>query len=142
MRRRRVASPLNAISLWTQVAAQSTEMLVASAEVITRRTQRMASSGISPDATDRREMQRMLGEKVSASGESMLAMCVGGGRLYLDVCAHLFSMFGPASGRPGSAFASANQAASHSLARMAGDVLEPYRARATSNVKRLRKSRV
>ncbi|HEX6364045.1 MAG TPA: polyhydroxyalkanoate granule-associated phasin [Albitalea sp.] len=61
-------------ALWTDVALRTSEMLVASAQVIGHRTRRIAAAGHSPGLRDRREFARMGFEKVEAAGESLWAM--------------------------------------------------------------------
>lgn len=156
-RRRRSVPPFNALSLWTDFAARSAEMLFASAEVISRRVQRIAVVGAAPDAADRRELQRMVDEKMSASSESMQAIILGSGTLltdsFLRICAemgqHAFSICSGIGRTPAKAMRDSqrsmarwgelNGSAANAAAKLAGDALEPFHARATANVKRLRK---
>ena len=60
--------------LWNDLALRTSEMLVASAQVIGHRTSRMATAGHSPSVRDRREFTRMGMEKVEAASESAWAM--------------------------------------------------------------------
>jgi len=60
--------------LWNDLALRTGEMLVASAQVIGHRTQRIATAGHSPSQRDRREFTRMGIEKVEAASESVWAM--------------------------------------------------------------------
>lgn len=158
MRRRRSSvPPVNPFSLWSDFAARSTEMLVASAEVISRRTQRIAAAGAAPDTADRRELQRMVAEKMSASSESMQAIILGSGKFCTDsffrMCAemtqHAASFYLGAGTTPSKAMRESqrslarwgelNKSTANAAAKLAGAALEPYRRRATGNVKRLRK---
>ena len=50
------------------------ELAAAAQQVIALRTARMLASGASPTASDRREMSRMVSEKIGAFGESWWAM--------------------------------------------------------------------
>ena len=76
MARRRSSPPLPALpfALWNNLALRAGEMLVASAQVIGHRTQRITAAGHSPSLRDRREFSRMGQEKVEAAGESLWAM--------------------------------------------------------------------
>ena len=60
-------------ALWSELAARTTEMLVASAQVIGHRTGRMAGAGATPSLRDRREFSKMGMEKAEAIGESAFA---------------------------------------------------------------------
>lgn len=60
--------------MWNELAMHTAEMLVASAQVISHRTSRMATAGHSPSLRDRREFTRMGLEKIEAAGESAVAM--------------------------------------------------------------------
>jgi hypothetical protein len=73
MPRRKPPAPA-AFMLWTDLALRTSEMLLASAQVIGHRTGRMATAGPSPNARDRKEFTRMGLEKVAAANESALAM--------------------------------------------------------------------
>lgn len=74
MPRKSAAIAVNPFALWTDLALKTTEMLAASAQVITHRTGRMAKAGPSPSLRDRREFTKMGAEKVEAIGESAWAM--------------------------------------------------------------------
>jgi len=60
--------------LWNALAAQTAEMILASAQVIGHRTRRMALAGAAPSARDRREFTLMTREKVEAGAQSIQAM--------------------------------------------------------------------
>lgn len=64
----------NPLMLWWDIAVMSQELMVASATVIQKRTGRMAAAGLSPSASDMREMQLMGSEKIAAAGASASAM--------------------------------------------------------------------
>ena len=64
----------NPISVWTDVALKTCEMMMASAEVIGHRTGRMAVAGPIPSASDSREFALMGREKIEAAAESARAM--------------------------------------------------------------------
>jgi len=65
---------LNPFAAWSSLALTGSEMLVASAEVITRRVHRMAVSDPIPSVEDQREFTLMGQEKVEAGAESLMAM--------------------------------------------------------------------
>jgi hypothetical protein len=64
----------NPLSVWTDVAVKTYEVMVASAEVIGHRTGRMAVSGPMPNTSDQREFALMGQEKIEAAAESARAM--------------------------------------------------------------------
>jgi hypothetical protein len=64
----------NPISVWTDLAVKTYEMMVASAEVIGHRTGRMAAAGPIPNPSDQREFALMGQEKIEAASESARAM--------------------------------------------------------------------
>jgi hypothetical protein len=64
----------NPLSVWTDLALNTCEMMVASAEVIGHRTGRMAVAGPIPSARDQREFALMGREKIDAAAESARAM--------------------------------------------------------------------
>ena len=69
----RKSSHLNPFALWTDLAIQTTGMMLASAEVISHRTARMAQASIPPSGRDTAEFTLMGQEKVEAATESMQA---------------------------------------------------------------------
>jgi hypothetical protein len=64
----------NPISVWTDLALNTCEMMMASAEVIGHRAGRMAVAGPIPNASDQREFALMGQEKIEAAAESARAM--------------------------------------------------------------------
>jgi len=64
----------NPFSVWTDLAMNTCEMMVASAEVIGHRAGRMAVSGPIPNVRDQREFTLMGQEKIDAAAESARAM--------------------------------------------------------------------
>lgn len=140
--------PVNPFSMWTRLATQSTEMLLASGEVIAQRSQRMAAMGPNPDTGDRREMQRMVDEKVSAANESVQAMSSRAAGLYQASMLQWFDLMG----RQTAAMAGIGRAprldtstrvvaakASQAAVQITTAGLAPFHRRATANAKRLRK---
>jgi hypothetical protein len=87
MRRTRGWAGVNVLWPWIGLATRYAEMAAASAEVIARRTQRIAMAGSSPSERDRREFVRMGQEKIDASTES--ARAAGAELLRLN---HRFAM--------------------------------------------------
>lgn len=131
---------------WMDLALRSTATLMASGEVIARRSQRMATMGPRPSGADRREMQRMVEEKVSATGESLQAMGMQTMALmqssalqWMNVAqAQTLSMIG--LGRIPSQ-SSASRAALRAPVAMMEAGLKPFHRRATANASRLRRKR-
>jgi hypothetical protein len=70
------ANMANFFKLWLDVALDTSEMMTASAQVISHRTTRMAQAGLVPDARDQKEFHLMKQEKVEAATESIYAMAL------------------------------------------------------------------
>jgi hypothetical protein len=150
-----------AFHAWTDLMWKMGEMSLASAQVITHRTTRMAAAGPLPNSRDRQEFSRMGQEKVEAATESALA-----------IAARLTTMSGMVSVRAFGNMINANAALmslaasrtsgqffvrqaklanavsrsavtasawTGSAARLADSGLKPIHARATANARRLRK---
>jgi hypothetical protein len=64
----------NALLAWANLAFQTSELMLASANVIQHRTRRMAVSGLAPREEDRREFARMGREKLIGFGASAAAI--------------------------------------------------------------------
>lgn len=64
----------NPFAIWTSLAFKTGEMMMASAQVIGHRTNRMVASGPMPNERDRREFSLMGQEKMEAASESVQAM--------------------------------------------------------------------
>ena len=62
------------LAIWSRLAVTTGEMLLASANVIHHRTQRMAKASVPPNPRDRREFSRMVKEKGEAARDSAQAM--------------------------------------------------------------------
>ena len=163
MKRRSVySSSVNPFLIWTDLAFKSGEMLLASAQVIGHRTQRMALAGPTPNAKDRREFTLMGEEKIVAAAESAQAMAMSMINLSQQVGALAFrqmltgatAMMSLASSRTtGQSVARqarlvrdtmANSAVatsqlSTSAARLVDKGLKPVHSRAKGNAKRLAK---
>ena len=118
-------SPLalvNPALLWMQLATQTAEMLVASAQVISVRTARMAAAGPTPNARDRREFSRMGTEKVAAAGKSAMAAGTRLPALMLATPGHSTAAWMALWGQ---------------WARLGSAALAPVHATATANARRL-----
>lgn len=74
MTRKRTFMPANPFSIWLDLATKSSEMMMASAQVITSRTTQMAMSDMPPSDKDSKEFALMSSEKMEAASESFLAM--------------------------------------------------------------------
>lgn len=140
-------------------------MLFASAQVIHHRTNRLAQSGVSPNARDRREFTRMGQEKIEAATESAQAMAARMVTLNTQMGATAFRQMLNGMGElmsmlasPAAALSAKGQAellrdAVNNSARVASQLsgsmaqvahvaqqgLKPIHSRATGNAKRLLK---
>lgn len=74
MKRSRTPSFTNPFLVWFRLAWKTSEMMLASAQVIQHRTSRIAEAGATPSARDRREFALMRQEKIEAGVESASAM--------------------------------------------------------------------
>jgi hypothetical protein len=150
----------NPFGVWFTLAAKTSEMLLASGQVIAHRLNRIARAGINPDARDRKEFTLMAQEKVDAMFESQQAMGMRLMRMAQQAGALLFKQWLDAGSRmiglavsrdlaqstsKQSAFVQASPANlaalfsqwSQAMAGLAHHGLKPIHARATSNAKRL-----
>jgi hypothetical protein len=73
-RRRTRRAPVNPFSAWTSLMLKTSEMMLASAQVIGHRTGRMATAGAIPSARDQKEFTLMGQEKIEAVAESTQAI--------------------------------------------------------------------
>lgn len=73
-RRRTHYRSTNPFLAWTGLATKTTELVMASAQVITHRTNRIAMAGPAPCERDQREFALMGQEKIDALSESAFAM--------------------------------------------------------------------
>jgi len=141
MRRRnpRASAATFPLTLWWDLATRSSQMMTASAEVIVRRSSQLGGMSHPPSASDRKEMLGMVSEKVAASQQSATAMLASASsaasQFWMDqwlACAGLGTRKAPT-------VAEAMATASAASARMLSAGMQPYRQRAISNAKRLRK---
>ena len=143
---RRIRQPANLFSIWLDLAARSAEMYGASGEVVAKRTQRMAKMGPNPEASDQREMKRMVDEKADAASESLEAMGASIATAYQRMMIRGMDrmmrnatsmMLGGKPGRMTVGLTLTEVATTAAKVAKAG--MTPYHRRATSNAKRLRK---
>ncbi|WP_136419317.1 polyhydroxyalkanoate granule-associated phasin [Herbaspirillum sp. ST 5-3] len=153
----------NPFVVWTQLALKTSEMMVASAQVIHHRTGRIARAGVIPNERDQREFTLMGQEKVEALAESAQAMAARMIVIYTQIGTLAFKqLLNGASGfmtyiaSPATILSAKSQAdllgstlggsaalasqLSSSLARLAHHGLKPIHTRATGNAKRLLRS--
>lgn len=160
---RRLSFPAaNPFFVWSQVALKTSEMLFASAQVISHRTSRMAMAGPMPNARDRKEFTLMGQEKLEAAQESAAAMSVRLFAVQSRIGTAMLQQMGENAGwfwrlalNPALAASIDGQArqmaalfgnpladwsrASRSLAEVAQHGLKPVHSRATANARRLGK---
>lgn len=152
------------ILAWSTLALTTSEMLLASAQVIAHRTGRIAMSSLPPNARDQKEFTLMAQEKVEAVTESMQAIALHAmsinqrlGMLAFKQLLSVATGFTTLGANPtlahcgkrqrqvvANAMAGAATSASRlsgSLAGLAQHGLKPVHARATGNAKRLLKKR-
>jgi hypothetical protein len=152
---------VNPFLLWTDLAFKIGETMLASAQVIGHRTNRMALAGPTPSARDQREFALMGQEKVAATAESAQAMAASllmlnqqvGALAFKQMLTGTSAMMSLAFSRtPGQAFvrqtrlvrdtiansALATPQISTSAARLVQKGLKPIHGRAKANAKRLR----
>lgn len=132
----------------TTTMARALELAIAAPAVIALRTARMAAAGAAPSAADRREMTRMVDEKVGAFTASWFAMAARQQRAQQEWwAAFARSWWSPwLSPRPGVAFdAAAARSFANRIQRSQAAVfaqgLAPLHRAATANLRRLSGSR-
>jgi hypothetical protein len=161
MKRSRTRLSGNPFLMWAELALKTSEMMIASAQVIGHRTGRMAAAGTRPNARDRREFRLMGQEKLEAAAESTrhMAACmmtmdpfiaVRATQQMLTAATAAMSLAGSrtvaqALARQAKFVRALNRSArtasriSGSSARLAQRGLRPIHARATANARRLGK---
>ena len=154
-----VASSHDPLLLWTALANQATEMMLASAEVISHRTGRMASAGPAPSADDLDEFSLMTQEKFEAAAESSFSVTAHWLQLNQQLWTQTFSQMQAGMSALMSAATSPNVAESmthhaalitamspsveaqaqfaNAAADLAHTALKPIHTRATANAVRL-----
>jgi hypothetical protein len=126
---------------WWNVGMRTADMMLASSEVIARRSQWMGKMGATPSASDQRELQRMVGEKLHAAQDSLLAISIMTGDAYWSAAMRWVEQPGwtMQGTLDGAAMARAASGAWSDAARIVDAGMKPFGERAKSNVKRLRK---
>lgn len=149
----------NPLLLWTALANQASEMMLASAEVIGHRTGRMAAAGAAPSADDMDEFSLMTQEKFEAAAESSSSVTAHWLKLNQQLWTQMFTQMQAGMTAMMSAATSSNLAESmahhatlyaamspsadtqaqfsNAAADLARSALEPIHARATANAERL-----
>ena len=129
---RRRNTPAAAVNAWMSLAMRSSEMLLASAEVIARRSYQLGTT-TAPNRRQEQEVRRMIDEKVDASADSIMAMSFKSLELWQRM---LFQPLTLTSSR-----GAVNSMIGLTTASM--DVmtagLKPFHQRSRSNVRRLRR---
>ncbi|WP_426271772.1 hypothetical protein ACN9MB_10555 [Dyella kyungheensis] len=123
----------NPMMVWWNLAARSAEMLTASAEVVARRSVQMSRMGHSPSARDRSELVGMVTEKVAATQQSATAMFFTASSTAAHAWLTPWWLYNGRGSRKSAA------AVTDSAAEILTAGMQPYRQRAISNAKRLRK---
>lgn len=163
MKRVRVQTlPANPFLVWAQLAFRAGEMMMASAQVIGHRTDRMTTGGSWANARDRREFSRMGREKFEAATESAQAMAAhmmtmdprpglrasqqmfeGTTAMTSLIASRTVGQYLERQARLMRVMSNSGTAASwfsDSTARLAQHGLKPIHSRATANARRLGKS--
>lgn len=144
---------------WSELANQATEMMLASAQVISHRTGRMAAAGPAPSTDDLDEFSLMTQEKFEAATESSLSVAAHCLQLNQQLWTQMLAQMQDAMTAMVSAATSSNLAESMThqatlitamspsvdahtqLSNAAADLtrraLDPIHARATANAERL-----
>lgn len=160
MKRNRIGSSYFVpFMLWNDLATKIGEMMLASAQVITHRTRRMATAGSMPNSRDRREFTLMGHEKVEATVASANSMARHimtmdpflGVKAMQQMLAGMAAMMSLAGSRTSSQAIVRQARLARTVAQSAGTVarisgssarlaqrsLKPFHSRATANAKRL-----
>ena len=144
---------------WSELANQATEMMLASAQVISHRTGRMATAGPAPSADDLDEFSLMTQEKFEAAAESSLSVAAHCLQLNQQLWTQMLAQMQDAMRAMVSAATSSNLAESmthqatlitamspsvdahaqfsNAAADLTRRALDPIHARATANAERL-----
>ena len=112
---------------WLDLALDSMALMQGSAVVIGKRTAAMATAGPNPPAAHKREMRRMVEEKVSASAESWTRAAFASASIYQSMAIN--AMLG---GRVPS-----STQVQRAAIKVLGAAAAPYRSKVRGNVKRL-----
>ncbi|MEO7053189.1 MAG: hypothetical protein ABI128_16135 [Rhodanobacter sp.] len=112
---------------WLNLALDSMALMQGSAIVIGKRTAAMATAGPNPPAAHKREMRRMVEEKVSASAESWTRAAIASVSVYQSMATNAML------GRRAPSSTQVQRAA----IKVLGVAAAPYRSKVQGNVKRL-----
>ena len=112
---------------WLNLTLDSMALMQGSAVVIGKRTAAMATAGLNPAPAQKREMRRMVEEKVSASAESWTRTAFASANVYQSMA--MAAMLGR---RPPS-----NTQLQRAAIKVLGAAVAPYRTKVRGNVKRL-----
>ena len=121
------------------IARQSAELALAAPEVMTHRLTRIYLSAGRPSKRESAELQRMATEKVAAVSAAWNAMAMELLRAYLRLAVFPTAFITSTSSRQAARALSAHTI--HTAAAVTAAGLAPVHRRATSNVRRLRRSR-
>jgi hypothetical protein len=157
----RISTLSNPFALWTDLAMQTTTMMMASMQVIQHRTLRMANASIPPNPRDTAEFTLMGQEKLAAAAEVLQGVTAramhqdaqAGMKIMKDMTAVQADLFSLANARTLTQAMARNVKLGRSLKRagltaatlsdhtatMALRALRPIRSRAMANAKRLGK---
>lgn len=116
-------------SAWLDLAVDSMALMQGSAVVIGKRMTAMGTAGSNPSAAHRREMRRMVEEKVSASSESWTRAAFASAGVYQSM-----AMSAMLTGRPPS-----STQVQRAAIKVLGAAAAPYKTKVRGNVKRLRR---
>lgn len=140
-RKNSVIAPAFPMIWWWDLAAKSTEMLSASAEVVLRRSAQISGMSNPPSAADQRELNTMVTEKVAAAQQSATAIMMSASSTASRFWWNQWMASVGLGDRQPASLAGIVASMSHSSATMLTAGLQPYRQRAMSNAKRLRERR-
>lgn len=151
----------NPFALWTDLALQTTTMMMASAQVIQHRTLRMANASVPPSPRDSAEFSLMGQEKLAAAAEVLQGVTAramrydaqAGMKIMKDMTTVQADLFSLANAKTVAQAMARNEKLGRSLKRagltaatlsdhtatMALRALKPIRSRAMANAKRLGK---
>lgn len=141
VRKNRAVAPAFPMIWWRDLAAKSTQMLSASAEVVLRRSVQIGGMSHPPSVADQKELNAMVTEKVAAAQQSATAMMMSASSTASQFWWHQWMAGMGLSDRKAASLPDLVASASRSSASMLTAGLQPYRQRAMSNAKRLRKRR-
>lgn len=116
-------------SAWLDLAMDSMTLMQGSAVVMGKRMAAMGTAGSNPSAAHKREVRRMVEEKVSASAESWTRATFASVGAYQSM-----AMAAMLSGRPPS-----STQLQRAAIKVLGAAAAPYKTKVRGNVKRLRR---